>query len=204
MLRVKDIMTSDVVTVTPEMSLREAMELLSSRHISGAPVVVGAKVVGVVSASDLITLASAIPGVPTERVGADEEEDVWERAEEWTGGEDPPAEFFRELWADVDAEVPERIAQTDGPEWNALEAHTVDEAMTRRVCALRAEVDVRAAADFMRSAGVHRVIVMEGDQLVGIVSTMDLVKAIAEGRLTSQRYAFNADARFPERYHGAP
>lgn len=202
MLRVKDIMTADVVTVSPEISLREAMELFSSRHISGAPVVVGGKVVGVVAASDLLALASAMPGVPTERVGADEDDDVWERAEEWTDGEEPPAEYFRELWADVDAEVPERIAQTDGPEWNALEAHTVDEAMTRRVCAVRAEVDVRAAADFMRTAGVHRVIVMEGDQLVGIVSTMDLVKAIAEGRLTAQRYAFNADDRFRDRDQG--
>jgi len=199
MLRVKDIMTADVVTVTPEMSLREAMELFSSRHISGAPVVVGAKVVGVVAASDLLALASSMPGVPTERDGVDEEDDVWERAEEWAEGEEPPAEYFRELWADVDAEVPERITQTDGPEWNALEAHTVDEAMTRRVCAVRPEVDVRSAADFMQSAGVHRVIVMEGDQLIGIVSTMDLVRAIAEGRLTSQRYAFNADGKFADR-----
>lgn len=199
MLRVKDIMTADVVTVSPQLSLREAMELFSSRHISGAPVVAGGRVVGVVAASDLLALASSMPGVPTERDGADDEDDVWSRAEEWTDGEEPPAEYFRELWADVDAEVPERMSNPDGPEWNALEAHSVDEAMTRRVCAVRAEVDVRAAADFMRSANVHRVIVMDGEQLVGIVTTMDFVKAIAEGRLTSQRYAFNADERFVDR-----
>lgn len=199
MLRVKDIMTADVVTVSPQLSLREAMELFSSRHISGAPVVAGGRVVGVVAASDLLALASSMPGVPTECDGADDEDDVWGRAEEWTDGEEPPAEYFRELWADVDAEVPERMSNPDGPEWNALEAHSVDEAMTRRVCAVRAEVDVRAAADFMRSANVHRVIVMDGEQLVGIVTTMDFVKAIAEGRLTSQRYAFNADERFVDR-----
>ena len=199
MLRVKDIMTADVLTVSPQMSLREAMELFSSRHISGAPVVAGGRVLGVVAASDLLALASSIPGVPTEREAAEEDDDVWERAEEWTDGEEPPAEYFRELWADVDAEVPERMSSPGGPEWNALEAHSVDEAMTPRVCAVRAEMDVRAAAEFMRSANVHRVIVMDGDQLVGIVTTMDLVKAIAEGRLISRRYAFNADEQFVDR-----
>jgi len=39
MLRLQDIMTRDVVTVSPELTLRDAMELLTSLHISGAPVV---------------------------------------------------------------------------------------------------------------------------------------------------------------------
>lgn len=197
MLRVRDIMTPDVITVSPEISLRDAMELFSSRHISGAPVVAGGKVVGVVAATDLLALAAAVPGVPTDREGA-AEDDAWELVDEWVEGDEPPAEYFSELWADVGAEIPERIAYPEGPEWNALEAHTVEEAMTRRVYALRPGVDVRAAAEFMRSARVHRVIVMEDGELVGIVSTMDLVRAIAEGRLTSQRYAFNADAKFAD------
>lgn len=198
MLKVRDIMTADVVTVSPDLSLRDAMELFSSRHISGAPVAVGGKVVGVVAASDLLALAASLPGVPTERDDGPEDDD-WELAEEWTEGEEPPAGYFSELWSDIDAEVPERMSHPDSPDWNALEAHTVDEAMTRRVCALRPEVGVRAAADFMRSAHVHRVIVMQDGKLVGIVSTMDLVGAIAEGRLVSQRYAFNADKSFAER-----
>ena len=41
MLRLRDIMTTDVVTVSPESTIREAMELFASRHISGAPVVAG-------------------------------------------------------------------------------------------------------------------------------------------------------------------
>ncbi|MGH7679433.1 MAG: CBS domain-containing protein, partial [Gemmatimonadaceae bacterium] len=33
-------MTQDVLTVSPDLSVREAMDLLTSRHISGAPVVI--------------------------------------------------------------------------------------------------------------------------------------------------------------------
>ena len=51
MLALRDIMTADVVTVSPQTTLREAMELLAQRHLSGAPVVSGGELVGVVSAT---------------------------------------------------------------------------------------------------------------------------------------------------------
>ena len=47
-------MTQDVVSATPDMTIRDAMQLLSERHLSGAPVIDGGKVVGVFSASDLL------------------------------------------------------------------------------------------------------------------------------------------------------
>jgi len=34
MLRLRDIMTTNVVTVSPEMSIREAMELFGKQHVS--------------------------------------------------------------------------------------------------------------------------------------------------------------------------
>ena len=60
MLRLRDIMTTDVLSVSPETSVREAMELLTRRHVSGAPVVAGGKIVGVVTGNDLMMLASAL------------------------------------------------------------------------------------------------------------------------------------------------
>ena len=71
MLRLRDIMSTNVVTVSPEMSIREAMELFGKQHVSGAPVVSGGKLAGVVTGGDLMTFASALPGVPTERELAD-------------------------------------------------------------------------------------------------------------------------------------
>jgi len=55
MLKARDIMTTNVVTVNPQTSVRELASLLLERKISGAPVVDDAgKVLGVVTESDLI------------------------------------------------------------------------------------------------------------------------------------------------------
>ena len=57
MLKARDIMTTEVVTVTPQTGVRELAALLLERHISGAPVVDEAgKVLGVVTESDLVFL----------------------------------------------------------------------------------------------------------------------------------------------------
>jgi len=57
MLRIRDIMTRDVVTVPQEATLRNVMELLVDGHLSGVPVMGGDTVVGVVSMTDLLAFA---------------------------------------------------------------------------------------------------------------------------------------------------
>ena len=55
MLTAKDIMTKEVITVAPEMSVNEFAALITEKRISGAPVVDAAgAVVGVATESDLI------------------------------------------------------------------------------------------------------------------------------------------------------
>jgi CBS domain-containing protein len=49
-------MTVDPVTVGPEMSLRELARVLHSHGITGAPVVEGGEVVGIVSGTDIVRL----------------------------------------------------------------------------------------------------------------------------------------------------
>ena len=54
-MRVAEVMTTEVLTVAPETSLKQVAEMLASRGISGAPVVDEEKhVVGVVSEADII------------------------------------------------------------------------------------------------------------------------------------------------------
>ncbi len=48
-------MTREVVTLSPDDSLKAAVEKLSSRGISGAPVVENGKVVGILSLSDILS-----------------------------------------------------------------------------------------------------------------------------------------------------
>ena len=56
MLTAKDIMTKDVVTVTPDTSIEELSALLVSNEISGAPVVsADGAIVGMVTENDLIS-----------------------------------------------------------------------------------------------------------------------------------------------------
>lgn len=55
MLKAKDIMTTDVITVSPDMSVEELGRLFIEESISGAPVMdVHNKLVGIVTENDLI------------------------------------------------------------------------------------------------------------------------------------------------------
>ena len=67
MTQVKDIMTTQLVVVNPQLSLRDLIELLADEHLSGAPVVADGKVVGVVTVTDIIDFQSNLPPVPTEQ-----------------------------------------------------------------------------------------------------------------------------------------
>jgi len=53
-LKVKDVMITDVVTVSPKNTMNELREILRSKRISGTPVVEGNQLVGIVSIEDLI------------------------------------------------------------------------------------------------------------------------------------------------------
>lgn len=179
MVTLHDIMSVDVRTIGPEATLREAAELLSAEHITGLPVVAADRVVGVISASDLLDFSSDLPGTPTTR-----EEQIewggWGEPESWSEGDEPPAAYFAEYWEDAGADVFERMDEPDGPEWNVLEEHTVSEVMTRALVTLPPETPVREAAEYMLRTGVHRILVMADGALAGMVSTTDVVKAVAQ------------------------
>ena len=187
------IMTTDVLTVSSD-DHRDAMAMFSTRHVSGAPVVASGKVVGVVSATDLMEFAASLPSVPTEHPEPEGEENQWERSEEEIADDDVPMAYFAENWEDTGADVTERMSEVSGPQWNTLEAHTVEEAMTRDLFSLAPETSVELAADRMRTAGVHRVLVMQGDALLGIVTTKDIANAVADHKLTTQRFVFSPKA----------
>jgi CBS domain-containing protein/anti-sigma regulatory factor (Ser/Thr protein kinase) len=58
-LRVSEVMTRDVITVTPQTSMRELQQILRVHRISGAPVLQDDALVGVVSLMDLIQTLEA-------------------------------------------------------------------------------------------------------------------------------------------------
>jgi len=72
----------------------------------------------------------------------------------------------------------------DSVERDALfEQMMVKDIMTPRPYTVPAEADVREAAQQMLYAEVHRLFVTDGNQLVGVISTTDVVRAVAKGDL---------------------
>jgi len=57
----KDIMTIDVVTVSPNLEIIQAAKLLMEKRINGLPVVEGEKLVGIICQSDLIAQQKEFP-----------------------------------------------------------------------------------------------------------------------------------------------
>jgi CBS domain-containing protein len=52
--RVEEIMTSEVVTASPELTLEQAMRLVSERRVRHLPVTKDGKVIGVISIGDMV------------------------------------------------------------------------------------------------------------------------------------------------------
>ncbi len=183
-LTVRDIMSTGVLTLSPDLTLRDTIELLSGRHITGAPVVAGGRVVGVISANDVLAFEAATPGVPTEQPEQPEQDGLEEPEEEaWERETEAPGAYFNDLWVDAGADVAERFAELTGPEWDVLAEHTVAEAMSGGVRSVRPDTSVTDAAAYMLNEGIHRAVVLEGFELVGIVTATDIMRAVAERRL---------------------
>jgi predicted transcriptional regulator len=180
MLTVRDVMTADVLTLSAQCTLREAAEALTARRVSGAPVIDGGRVIGTISASDILAFESTLPGVPTEREAV---ENLLDDPVDWTDETEPPASHFTEMWEDAGAEVSERFESIDGPEWDVLGEHTVQEAMAPQVIAIAPDAAVQLAAEAIQRAAIHRVLVLDDNRLVGIVTTMDITRAVANYQL---------------------
>ena len=192
MLRLSDIMTREVITLTPETTIRQAAEIFSTRHISGAPVVNGNTVVGIVSATDLLRFTATTASEGTESTDHPEWADIESDPAEEPEHENAPSQsYFADLWTDAGPDVSQRMSAKAGVEWDALDEHTVDEVMTRALWSLSPRDDVLAAADLMWQHAIHRILVMEDDRCVGIVSASDIARAAAEHKLLARTYVFN-------------
>jgi CBS domain-containing protein len=203
-LTLQQIMTADVATVAPETTLREATELLARRHVSGAPVVSDGRVVGVVTASDLLDFAAGSTGAPA--LGADATE--WRDWTESTAEEEPDREnaplasYFTDLWFETGVDTVERMRAAVSSDWDEMEEHSVEEVMTRHVWSLPPSATALEAAELMSRQSVHRVLVMERGRLLGVVTTTDIARAAAGHQLGTRTFVFNHDREFDPRDQG--
>ncbi len=166
---VEEVMQSQVVTVTPETPVRELLRRMVSEQISGVPVVTSAgEIVGVVSTTDVVRLGAeegeiSEGDLPFGFLGPAQEE----------VDEDSAAQFFMvsEEWKypseDQTRTIPERI----------FDGFTVADIMTPAAFTVGPKDTVENVAKFLLQGRIHRALVVEDDQLKGIVTAFDLLKA---------------------------
>ncbi len=149
-----DLMNSEVLTVPEEMSVRELAAFLVDNQISGAPVVDSrGKPVGVVSMVDIVAYAS------------DDSE---------IGGEESNPHFYvRDLEEQFNGEDLGDIHVEHG-------GLTVADIMTPSVYSVSEDATVSEVASHMLSAHLHRLLVTRGDEVVGIISTSDLLGLLVD------------------------
>lgn len=159
--KARDVMTRKLVTVNPTLDLQELAALLDKKGISGAPVVDDdGVVVGVVSKTDIVRA----------RAQGENLVDIFYRTSGgMVGGDsvldDEYAPYADSDWSDMDA--------------SSLSEVRVADVMNRNIYTVGADQTVQEVAAHMLEKKVHRVLVLEDGAFVGIVSTTDLIRALA-------------------------
>jgi CBS domain-containing protein len=160
MLRIRDVMTSDVRSVGPEMRLPRLERAFIEARVSGFPVVSGGQLVGIVARSDVVRLLCV------ERSVAETVSDFYV---------DPGA--FQEETAESFESIGRRLGAR-------VESLTVQEAMVRDIVSVSPDDPVRQVAALLVKRHIHRVPVVDAGKLVGIVTSLDLVRLLAEDRVS--------------------
>ena len=153
-LTAKDIMSTRVVWVKEEMTVSEVIELFCEEMISGAPVVNEKGILsGVVSLRDCVRHGN------TERFISSAQKTL----------------FYEEGW-----ELPLSDEEVAFFHLDKNSGQAVKEIMTPMLFSVKPETPISEMADMMLKGRIHRMLVLDKDELIGIVTTMDMLKVIRE------------------------
>lgn len=150
-LKARDIMSPNVIRVHEEWSLSELSAAFTEHMITGAPVIDDTeKLVGVVSTTDLARQGNSRS--VRETVAHDFYLRGWEQLSEDTRG----------FIVEEDSEL------------------RVRDIMTPMIFSVSLDASLEEMADTMIGGRVHRLLVTDGDEVAGIVTTLDMLKAFRE------------------------
>lgn len=147
-------METDIVTVDPAMSLLQVHRLFVEEEINGAPVVGDdGRVRGIISSLDLLRAVE----------------------EEYLGRSGATVPFYHR------EDMP-----YSGPDWlsapedfqDRMNEMTASDAMVTEIVSVAPGTPVAEVAHIMRDQHIHRVLVIEDNQLRGILSTFDLIRVL--------------------------
>jgi CBS domain-containing protein len=155
----RDVMQQDVHTVSPNMTLADLERQFCDSGQSGFPVVADAgRLVGVVSRSDIVR-----------KLAVEQSYAEYESSWYWdvTGPPDPEQSL-----EDVALRVGRR-----------LESMRVEDVMSHIPITVTGDTALEELARTLVDRRIHRLPVVEDGSLVGILTSTDLVRMIADGRL---------------------
>jgi CBS domain-containing protein len=162
MLRTSDVMTSEVLTVRPEMTLMGLEAMLRTNHISGAPVTENGKLVGIISLTDIGRQL---------RVERSYAEALYDLADEAIAGKTTSNRRME----DISSQLAEK-----------MEKLLVRDAMIQAVVTARPDQTIVETAQLFLDHRVHHLLVTDdAGNLVGIVSNTDFVRLIAKGEFVT-------------------
>ncbi len=147
MVKVRSIMTREVVTVTEGTTIKDLCSILEEFGLSGVPVVSEAgQLTGIVSEKDII--AHQVAGLGPDFV----DPDLYELISSKYLGHDELARGRNRMY--------------------------VEEVMNRNVVTVAPDADIEEASQVLLEKRLHRMPVVEDGRVVGIVSSMDLLRAL--------------------------
>lgn len=153
-----DVMQTDVRTVGPELTLAELDRAFLEGRVSGFPVVQDGRLVGLVCRSDVVR-----------QLGV--EQSVAETI----------SDYYRDV-GEVDAEPAETLDSIARQVGGRIEALRVKDVMTHQLITVSPADPLQEVARRLVEHGIHRLPVVDADRLVGILTSLDLVRLFAEGR----------------------
>lgn len=151
---VKELMKPDIMTVADDMTTDALARYLVEREISGAPVVDSqGHLIGVVSMTDIGRNMAEPSDLESSRRSG----------------------FYRDIAADLTLE-------DLGQRYVEERAFTARDVMTPVIHQVPVTASAAEAARLMIDQHIHRLVVTQGNEPVGIITSLDLLKVVAEQR----------------------
>ncbi len=149
----RDIMQAEVQSVSPTMTMEDLEDLLLKERIGGVPVLENGALVGVVSRSDFVRAA----GLERSLAGAVDDA------------------------ADQSGSAGHGGSARSGA--RVFHARTARDIMAPDVVTVTLDTPLEEVARVLAKRHLHRVLVTEGTKVLGVISTLDIVRLVADHRL---------------------
>ncbi len=152
--KAKDIMTKDVICVKPEMKINELDKIFIKHNISGAPVVDENKnLVGVVSQSNIVNydLKKGMHAI-----------------------------IISDYYRSTGIESQQMTEDSIEVDTSSMADTEVKDIMAANVITAKSDDSIHDIANTMCDKKIHRLVIVEGNKVVGMVSTLDILKVVGK------------------------